>query len=116
MLTQLPVAYVGKADDPAAADAEDLLDHTLHVHHRLQRLRKDHEIKLPVGKGRKSAVQVGLHDVQPAADAGQIAFSSNSMPMMPVQPRRRSRASSPPLPQPRSSTLAPGGINSTIES
>ena len=34
------------------------------------------------------------------------------MPMIRRWPRWRSRASSAPLPQPRSSTLAPGGISS----
>ena len=71
MLAQLPVADVGEADDPLPADAEDLLEHALHVHHRLQRLREDDEVELPVGEGRQPVVQVGLHDVQPAADAGQ---------------------------------------------
>ncbi len=71
MLAELPVADVGEADDPPPADAEYLLEHPLHVHHRLQRLREHDEVELPGGEGGKPVIEVGLHHVQPAADAGQ---------------------------------------------
>ena len=117
LAAELPVGEVGEADDAPPAHAQHVGEHARHVHHGLQRLREDDEVELPVGEGRQALVQVGLDHVQPAADAGQdrllVQFDAHD----PLDGRARaSRASSPPVPQPRSSTLAPGGISSRIES
>ena len=65
LLAELLVRHVGKTDDPAAANAEHVVEHAGDVHHRLQRAGEDDKIELPVSKlvGHGS---VGMDDVQPA--------------------------------------------------
>ena len=111
MLPQLVVAEVREADDALPADAQHLVDHALDVLHGLQRLREDDAVELLGRRTAEALVQVGLDHVQAALHA------RDDRPVHPVRrpsggwwPSRLRRASRPPRPQPRSSTLAPAGI------
>ena len=116
LLPQPPIGEVGKADDPLPAHPQHVGQHPLDVQDGLQGLREDDEIELLVGEGGQSLVQVGLDDVQSAADAGDdrpfVQFNAHDPPMSPPPQLRQE----PPAPQPRSNTLAPAGISPTIES
>ena len=108
------VGDVGETDDASPPDAEHVGQDARDVQDGLQGLRKDDEIELSVGKGGQALVEVGLDHIQPAADAGQHRLFVEFDAHQAARPRSRSRASSPPVPQPRSSTLEPGGIRSRI--
>ena len=62
------IAKVRDADDAVPTDAHHFGQEALHVLHRLQGLGQDHAVKLPGGKGALAMIQVGLDDIQPAAD------------------------------------------------
>ena len=78
---------------------------------------KHHAVKLPGGKGAEALVQVGLDHIQAAADAGEdlLLVQLDADQAAVVRPLAAA-ASNAPEPQPRSSTLAPGGISSTMRS
>lgn len=67
---QLVVGEVRKAHDRATPDPYGVAERALDVHDRLQRLREDHEIELPVAEGLQPLVHVGLDHVEPAPCAG----------------------------------------------
>ena len=71
MLPEPVIAEVRDADDAGPANAHHLRQDALHVLDRLQGLGQDHAVKLPGGEGAEALVQVGLDDIQAAADAGE---------------------------------------------
>ena len=67
---QLAISDVREADDAAATDPQHVAKHARGVENGLQGLRENHDVELAVGKSGEPLVQVGLHHVEPAADAG----------------------------------------------
>ena len=83
---QLAIGDVRKTDDAAAADPQHVAEHARGVENGLQRLRKHNDVELAVGEGRQSFVQVGLHHIQPAADASHdrllVPFDAHDLVML----------------------------------
>ena len=115
MLPQLVVGEVREADDALPPDAEHVVEHAARTSRTAWSVcESTTKSNCPSANCARPVVQVGLDHVEPAADAGDDRLLVQLEAHEPLVPAPCSRASSPPVPQPRSSTLAAGGISSTI--
>ena len=83
---QFMVGKIRKADDAGAPNAEHFVDHRFHVMHCLQRLGKHDTVKLLAGESAQALIQIGLDDVEIAAEGGEnflfIQFHPHQPPVV----------------------------------